>query len=44
MSVATILFFPLMPSPYQDHEKKNWNDKPPEDHFPQVLDEQPIIK
>jgi hypothetical protein len=42
--MTTILFFPLMPSPHQNHENKKWNDKPQEDRFPQVLDEKPPIK
>jgi len=44
MSMATILFFPLMPITHQDYENQKWNDKPQEDHFLQVLDEQLAIK
>jgi hypothetical protein len=40
--MITILFFLLIPIPLQDHENQKMNDKPKEDHFPQVLDEQPM--
>jgi hypothetical protein len=44
MRITTIIFFPSIPSPHHHHENQNRNDKPKENHFLKVLDEQPAIK